>query len=62
MYTQELVQAIVEDRRREAAQIERQAQAEKALRRSASPRGVPSPQRHRRLSFVARALRTASAS
>ena len=62
MYTQELVQAIVEDRRREAVQIQRQAQAEKALRRSASPRGVPSPERQRRLSFVARAFRTASAS
>ena len=63
MYSQELVQAVIEERSREAAALQRQRQARDLLRRAASP-GSDSPRgRTRRLpfaSFVARAFRTAS--
>lgn len=65
MYTEELVQATMQERARQFAQIEREARAEQALRRSTSPRGVPSHERGRRiplLSFITRHLRTAPAS
>ena len=64
MYTQELVQAMIEDRAREAAELQRQRRALDALGRSASPRREPSRRIVRRLpipSFVARVFRTASA-
>ena len=65
MYTQELVQATMEERGRQFARIERELRAEQALRRSTSPRGVPSRERGRGiplLSFLTRHLRPASAS
>lgn len=65
MYTEELARATMQERGRQFAQIEREARAEQALRRSTSPRGVPSPERGRRiplLSFLSRHLRMASAS
>lgn len=65
MYTDELAHATLEQRRRDAAQIEREVRAERALRRGATPRGLPSRDPGRDLpiiSSVARALKTASAS
>jgi hypothetical protein len=65
MYTEELVQATMQERGRQFAQIEREARAEQALRRSTSPRGVPSQERRRSiplLSFLSRLHRTAPAS
>jgi hypothetical protein len=62
MYTQEVIEAMVDDRRREAVEIERQARAMRARRRSEESRGVPSQESDRSLfSSVRRLVRSATA-
>ena len=62
MYTQEVIEAMVDDRQREAVQIERQARARWALRRGGTPRGIPSQAPDRSLiTSVRRFVRSATA-
>ncbi|MEX2158440.1 MAG: hypothetical protein WEB04_03475 [Dehalococcoidia bacterium] len=62
MYTQEVIEAMVDDRQREAVQIERQARAMRARRWDGTPRGVPSQEPDRSfISSVRRAVRSATA-
>ena len=57
MYTQEVVQAMVDDRRREAVEIERQARAMRALRRGRTFHGAPSREREQDRSLISSVLR-----
>ena len=64
MMTQEFLNAVMQERTREAAELQRRYQARKLKGRDAAPRGGLSLPRLRRLplpSCVARGFRTASA-
>ncbi len=67
MLTQEVFDAVMQERRREATELQRQQKAEVLRRRGATPRSGPSSIGHRlgRLSFssfVTRVFRSASVS
>lgn len=64
MFMPELVEAVMQERMREAAELRRQHEARAIEEQGATPRGGLSRQRRRLpfLAFVARGFRTASVS
>ena len=60
MYSQEVIEAMVDDRRRDAVQIERQALALRAARKREASRALPSQDRSL-ISSVRRLVRSATA-